>query len=541
MTFPKPTAADFVETDPADIIGTVRTMQRLIRERGVMQTAGIAQHLAKKSQTKLQVCQNLWVWCKQNIAYKLDKQWQEQLKLPNRLWADRQGDCDDYSIFCSSVLLNLNIAHALRIADYGNGWQHVYVVVPDGNRLICLDPVGSKFNIEDRYTHKRDFDMKKGTTPVGMERGRGDRRFGEVNKGLGSSLFEPNEQKFVKKLQDNLAEGIKLNRPAVENLAERIYGIESQTIVKELTEYAIVAEARRLARQSGKSVAQRFQDILTLYNTQTNISLRTTQSILLQQYSTPVPITFLLGVWCGIDQWKPSDQYTAYEPTAGNGMMTIAGLPQHFVVNELDNNRYWSLYQQGFAQVTQKDATLPTPKLRNSFDVVMTNPPFGAMPRQNWTEIDGYDIRDLDHLLCIYALNAMKPNGKAALVIGGNTAYDDKGRVQAGKNRIFLNYLYNHYHVADLINIDGSLYAKQGTQFNVRLVLIDGRKDKPEGVAPLYDKQRDSQVKSYEALFERIIGGNNDTQEQDKKRNIAIAKAKLGLVKVKLRLALALN
>ena len=45
-----------------------------------------------------------------------------------------------------------------------------------------------------------------------------------------------------------------------------------------------------------------------------------------------------------------------------------------------------------------------------------------------------------------------------------------KGRITSGKNRIFFNYLYSRYHVADVINIDGhKLYSRQGTSFDVRL------------------------------------------------------------------------
>ena len=47
-------------------------------------------------------------------------------------------------------------------------------------------------------------------------------------------------------------------------------------------------------------------------------------------------------------------------------------------------------------------------------------------------------------------------SGKAAIIIGGHTRWDDKGRIQAGKQRIFFNYLYSRYNVADVINIDGA-------------------------------------------------------------------------------------
>ena len=98
----------------------------------------------------------------------------------------------------------------------------------------------------------------------------------------------------------------------------------------------------------------------------------------------------------------------------------------------------------------------------------------------------------------------MKDTGRAAMIIGGHTNWDELGRIQAGKNRIFFNYLYRYYNVDDVINIDGKkLYSKQGTGFNVRMILVNGRKYKPEGAAPL--KQRhDTVVYTFNELWERV-------------------------------------
>jgi hypothetical protein len=103
-----------------------------------------------------------------------------------------------------------------------------------------------------------------------------------------------------------------------------------------------------------------------------------------------------------------------------------------------------------------------------------------------------FNIEVLDHLMALRALDCMKDNGKAAIIIGGHTRYDKKGRIQKGKNRFFFNYLFSRYHVVDIIPIDGKkLYSRQGTSFDTRLMLIDGRKSQPSGAAPLKDAERD--------------------------------------------------
>ena len=57
----------------------------------------------------------------------------------------------------------------------------------------------------------------------------------------------------------------------------------------------------------------------------------------------------------------------------------------------------------------------------------------------------------------------------------------------------------------------------------MRLILINGRKAKPEGVAPLKNEQLSQVINSYEELFERV--GLEDAQTDRKKLLILRAKA----------------
>lgn len=307
-------------------------------------------------------------------------------------------------------------------------------------------------------------------------------------------------EKFVGQIITYLQLGVKHDKRSVEKLAAQ-YGIFDKTEVKELTELAIADVARSIARNTDYSVEMRYKQIVSLYYSQVNLSHRTSQSILLQQYSTPAPIAFLAGIFCGIDK---EGKY--FEPSAGNGLLTIAANPKNFTVNEIDKTRNRHLKAQEFSEVMQKDASKPFTGLERTFDAVITNPPFGKLTKA--VVIDGYGIKILDHLMVIYALETMKDVGKAAFIIGGHTRYDEKGRVQAGSQRIFFNFLYSHYNVVDVIPIDGSrLYSRQGTSFDVRLILINRRKKKVEGVAPIYNKERDTQIQDFSELFKRVMDG----------------------------------
>lgn len=306
---------------------------------------------------------------------------------------------------------------------------------------------------------------------------------------------------FVFAVEAELMLKRKHNKVSIEKLAAS-YGITDKTEVKELTELAIVKQARKIAK-GDSGLKEKYEQIVELYHSQVNLSHRTSQSILLQQYSTPAPIGFIAGVFCGLDRLHIDGGY-GFEPSAGNGLLTVAGLPERIYVNEIDRLRNSNLKTQGFANVWQRDATKPFFDVQRNFVAVITNPPFGRLDSP--VLFDTFKIDTLDHLMALRALETMTNDGKAAIIIGGHTRYDDKGRIERGRNRIFFNYLYSRYNVADVLQIDGhKLYSRQGTSFDVRLILINGRKEKPEGVAPVYDTGRDGVIKTFEELYDRVL------------------------------------
>jgi len=302
---------------------------------------------------------------------------------------------------------------------------------------------------------------------------------------------------FLQHVRNELDAKNKHNRKSIERTAAS-YSITDKSEVKEYTELAIVLKARSIALSS-LPLASKYQSIVELYQSQVNISHRTSQSILLQQYSTPAPISFLAGIFTNADQ-----NISVFEPSAGNGLLTVAANPSRVIVNEIDSLRRSNLQDQGYKQVLSQDATQPFKGFEKKFDAVLTNPPFGLLEHD--VKYGSFSIEVLDHLMALRALDCMKDNGKAAIIIGGHTRYDKKGRIQKGKNRFFFNYLFSRYNVVDIIPIDGhKLYSRQGTSFDTRLMLIDGRKSKPFGAAPLKNEVRDKVVDSFEELFDRVM------------------------------------
>lgn len=326
---------------------------------------------------------------------------------------------------------------------------------------------------------------------------------------------------FVLKIQSALQNGEKFTtKTHVEKIAAT-YGITNKNQVKELTELAIVNTARAIVKKK-LLISETYRQIVDLYNLQVNLSQRTSESMRLQQYSTPAPISYLAGIYIQNGQTSVNQVY--FEPSAGNGLLTIALPESRVYVNEIDDVRRNNLKTQGFAKVTEINAIKDLSKVLNYdrlFDGIVTNPPFGTL--ESTINFDGYPIKTLDHLMCIRALDCMHNNGRAAMIIGGHTTWDDKGRIQAGKNRIFFNYLHSHYNVEDVLQINGKrLYSRQGTSFDTRLILINGRKEKIAGFAPLYNPVTDIEIESFEMLFNRVIS----LIDNNKEKRIRIAKAK---------------
>jgi predicted RNA methylase len=334
-------------------------------------------------------------------------------------------------------------------------------------------------------------------------------------------IQETNFNGFVRWIENDLANGTKHTRKSVEQIAKQFFSITDKTEVKELTELAIVNIARRIAA-TNEPTENKYAKIVSLYNRQINLSHRTSQSVLLQQYSTPAPISYLMGVFVGLPQLAQNDGY-ALEPSAGNGLLTIAANPDRVYVNEIDPLRNRNLKTQGFKHVTAQDASDPKAHYGSfkKFDAVLTNPPFGTLRKAE--NIGTFRVNALDHLMSIRALDMMKDTGRAAIIVGGHTKWDNHGRIQKGKNRIFFNYLYHHYNVLDVIQIDGhKLYSRQGTAFPVRLILIAGRKETPDGAAPLKRDSSSNIVNSFEDLYFLVKNAFQKAEQLEHERMITI-------------------
>lgn len=342
---------------------------------------------------------------------------------------------------------------------------------------------------EQRMSLKDWADYYEKTSPKHQENLVGDSKTAEDRKLA--------EKKFIDTVNLQLAFKHKFSGIVeLRKMAERL-GLKDikDTDLQELAETAIVKRARGIASSESTNDAEKFKRIKTLYENQPSLNQRDSERVMKQQYSTPAPYAFLADMYV---KGNGKVIESALEPSAGNGMLTI-GLPMDKVhVNDIDAQRLANLRRQGFKNVTSQDGTQPFAD--KDVDVVVTNPPFGsATPK----EYDGYKISSLEGQMAINALESMKDDGRAAIIIGGKTEYAKNGSLNP-KDKAFLGYLYSHYNVEDVINVDGSLYAKQGTSYPTRIILINGRRLNENAFPPVKDKARAEAVKDYDELYKRI-------------------------------------
>ena len=269
-------------------------------------------------------------------------------------------------------------------------------------------------------------------------------------------------------------------------------------LLQELVEDGLVRAAREVIGRKGRNSRASYDLICKLYEMQPTIAARSSNRIKMQQYSTPLPMAWIANHFAMVNKAGGK----VLEPTAGNGMLVFTVPVEQVHANELDETRLDNLREQGFAEVTQQDATEPF-EGGMQYDVVIANPPFG---KREAVEYDGKMIPGLDPQITLNALASMKDDGRAAIIIGGNMEYASNGAIKSMKP--FFTYLYDHYNVKGVIDMSGGLYTKQGTTFPTRMILIDGRRSDEEraqtAVYPPVESKAIRKAESFDDLYEII-------------------------------------
>ena len=237
--FAQPEERDRIIIEDGEVEQTVDLMKRVVWKY-INDTKRIASHL--KGQSLIDTCENVWSFLYHHIQYRLDKKGLEQLRRPNRSWAERKAgiDCDCFSIFVSSILTNLKVQHSFRITKYDRDvFQHVYVIVPQSgsSQHIIIDCVLNHFNYEKPFTEKKDFAMSLNGINVAVLSGAGTNDVMELVSGLDDMelLGADNETQRLQSMYEHLVK----TRNLVANKPELISSVDYPPAFLKMLDYAI--------------------------------------------------------------------------------------------------------------------------------------------------------------------------------------------------------------------------------------------------------------------------------------------------------------
>ncbi|NER26526.1 MAG: DUF3991 domain-containing protein, partial [Symploca sp. SIO1C4] len=245
--------------------------------------------------------------------------------------------------------------------------------------------------------------------------------------------------------------------------------------VDESVEAAIVRAARYII-QNSETTHQAYESLVNLHSRQPALNVRSSTSVAQQAYSTPIPIAYLASTLAGI-----TPNSTVYEPAGGHGALLLNSDRANATVNELNPERAADLRAQGYS-VTENDASIYRPEQQH--DVIIANPPFGRV-RDEQGNLRRFKLpgnrrgtTQIDQAIAFQALESMKDDGRAVLILGGKLGGDEatrSNRYNTLESRGFFKALYEQYNVTQHFSIWGELYRKQGAGFPIDVIVILGR------------------------------------------------------------------
>lgn len=250
--------------------------------------------------------------------------------------------------------------------------------------------------------------------------------------------------------------------------------------VQEAIEAAIFRSATRALHESG-DIKAGFQAAASLTEHQPSMSFRTSTSIELQQYSTPLTLSIAAQYALG-----DVGGQSVLEPTIGNASLVSAMSGAKVTGVEMDKARFQRT-KLALEQSEGLDASVANlvhgdfieAEFDNQFDAVIANPPFGGL--QKPVTMNGLRVTRIDHQIMMKSLQHRKDDGRAVFIVGAdrdNMFPDNEGKISGGSERLFA-WLADHYEI-QAFEVDGDLYRKQGAGYPVRVIAVGAKRSEAQ-------------------------------------------------------------
>lgn len=289
--------------------------------------------------------------------------------------------------------------------------------------------------------------------------------------------------------------GSKTQWPDLVQFGRVIHGLRSDADPSDAQMFALqealeAASYRVFLAESGGQGPSReaFDRAQILYYGLPVARMRTATSIAMQQFSTPLPMSVLVQhLLVGHDDTTGK---VLLEPTAGNaGLTCVVSSDVQRCAVELDGQRFEALQQQPGIAAVHGDAVhlrfREAFEVPDGFDYVIANPPFGSMPAaRSFGSMKS--VTKIDHYIALRALADRKDDGRAVFILGADSPMSD-GTIK-GASKGFYAYLHDHYTIHGFTEVDGRLYARQGSAYNVRVIVVGDRRPVPAQNVPVPEK-----------------------------------------------------
>lgn len=230
--------------------------------------------------------------------------------------------------------------------------------------------------------------------------------------------------------------------------------------------------ARLLAMEPNAAIAE-LRAVLQRMPTQT---VRNEDQLKRQQFSTPPTIAYVVD---RVAAPRPND--VVLEPSAGIGGLVAAIKSSVAAVhlNEIEPRRAELAQAIGFDKPSGHNGEIINAELDRGLvpSLVIMNPPFSAGNLSHeGANSNKYGFNHLDS-----ALQRLAPGGRLVALLGEGALLTKRigtsgrhvGRAQGEASQAYFQKLAAKYNIRANVGIDGKEYAKYGTSFPTRLIVID--------------------------------------------------------------------
>jgi predicted RNA methylase len=324
-----------------------------------------------------------------------------------------------------------------------------------------------------------------------------------------AGLPHPKMAELVDAIQDRIANGPQIkDTPALAKLASDVLGdglSSGKYDVKDLYDALETAVNRHVSSDGGimrAAPAEALKGLQILTSTLPTQTARTKEQKQFQQFSTPPALSYVAAKAANI---QPGD--TVLEPSAGTGSLAAfaRSAGAHVETNELSPSRTAFLELQGYKPTSVNAERIRDHRPDLKPDVVLMNPPFSADAGRT-----GKNKNAIGYQHVLSALDTLPAGGRLVAILGRGASFD-----HVTANPFWRGIKERGAVVRANLGLDGSNYAKYGTTFDNRLIVVDKvPSDVPPPITGDYKDLADALDALQPVIHDRRSTQRSDSQER---------------------------